>query len=235
QRRRDATSVMAGSFDPRPERDILTSCLNNIGPYLEVEKNEQERQKKKAEKRLREKEKKRKSKEESKAAARRLGKAVAELSGNASMSASIASPSVQGEQVAASSTTKTFTRPTIHIPAMQRSVSITPPSSPRYLASTPGSTPGPSMSSTVSRTSSKRPRTPDDYDSDASIIYADDYEVRPRKRRVAVKKGWKGWVEGSPEPSAKLINLDAVPVLRERRTRSGKNFDAIGVGKEGWV
>jgi len=57
----------------------------------------------------------------------------------------------------------------------------------------------------------------------------------PRKRRVAVKKGWKGWVEGSPPPSEKLINLDAVPVLQERRTRSGKNFDAIGVGKEGWV
>jgi hypothetical protein len=52
---------------------------------------------------------------------------------------------------------------------------------------------------------------------------------------VAVKKGWKGWVEGSPPPSEKLINLDAVPVLQERRTRSGKSFDAIGVGKEGWV
>jgi hypothetical protein len=56
-----------------------------------------------------------------------------------------------------------------------------------------------------------------------------------RRKRVAVKKGWKGWVEGSPPPSEKLINLDAVPVLQERRTRSGKNFDAIGVGKEGWV
>jgi hypothetical protein len=56
-----------------------------------------------------------------------------------------------------------------------------------------------------------------------------------RKKRVAVKKGWKGWVEGSPPPSEKLINLDAVPILQERRTRSGKSFDAIGVGKDSWV
>jgi len=62
-----------------------------------------------------------------------------------------------------------------------------------------------------------------------------DATPRPRKKRVAVKKGWKGWVEGSPEPSTKLINLDAVPILRERRTRSGKNFDAISIGKDSWV
>ena len=30
----------------------------------------------------------------------------------------------------------------------------------------------------------------------------------PRKKRVAVKKGWKGRVEGSPPPSEKLVNLD---------------------------
>ena len=54
-------------------------------------------------------------------------------------------------------------------------------------------------------------------------------------KRVAIKKGWKGWVEGSPPPSEKLINLDDVRILQERKTRSGKNFDAIGVGIEGWV
>jgi hypothetical protein len=42
-------------------------------------------------------------------------------------------------------------------------------------------------------------------------------------------------VEGSPPPSEKLINLDAVKVLEERRTRSGKSFDAIGLGKDSWV
>lgn len=239
KRRRDATSVMAGTFDPKPERDILTSLLNHIGPYLEVEKNEEERQKKKAEKRQREKEKKRKSKEEYRAAARLLSRPAVEGSLNASTSGSNVASGSRGEQGIASIAPKCFTRPTIHIPAMQRSVSITPPSSPMFVASTPGSTPGPSMSSSTSRTSSKRPRTPDDSDDDDveySLTDMGSSETpRARKKRVAVKKGWKGWVEGSPEPSAKLINLDAVPVLQERRTRSGKNFDAIGVGKDGWV
>ena len=58
---------------------------------------------------------------------------------------------------------------------------------------------------------------------------------KQKKKRVAARKGWKGWVEGSPPPSGKLINLDFVPVLTERKTRSGKSFDAIGVGKDGWV
>ncbi|KIJ59394.1 hypothetical protein HYDPIDRAFT_118622 [Hydnomerulius pinastri MD-312] len=125
-------------------------------------------------------------------------------------------------------------RPTIHIATMQRSVSVTPPP----MASSPQSTPGPSDWSATSRTSSKRPRTPDD-DDDANepsvVTPPTSHPQPPRKKRVAVKKGWKGWVEGSPPPSEKLINLDAVPVLQERRTRSGKSFDAIGVGKDGWV
>jgi hypothetical protein len=69
--------------------------------------------------------------------------------------------------------------------------------------------------------------------------YADGLESsslrRHRKKRPAARKGWKGWVEGSPPPSEKLINLDAVKVLEERRTRSGKSFDAIGLGKDSWV
>ncbi|KAJ3490814.1 hypothetical protein NLJ89_g11403 [Agrocybe chaxingu] len=53
----------------------------------------------------------------------------------------------------------------------------------------------------------------------------------PRKKRQAAKKGWKGWceIEGSPPPSERLIKLDVPPVLQERRTRSGKSFDAIGI------
>jgi hypothetical protein len=100
------------------------------------------------------------------------------------------------------------------------------------------STPGPSISSGTSRTSSKRPHTPDDHEDIQRRLHdGPKYQPpqHPRRKRVAVKKGWKGWVEGSPPPSEKLINLDAVPVLQERRTRSGKSFDAIGVGKEGWV
>ena len=53
---------------------------------------------------------------------------------------------------------------------------------------------------------------------------------------MAHRKGWKGWVEGSPPPSQKLINLDVVDVIPgERKTRSGKSFDAISMGKDNWV
>jgi hypothetical protein len=98
------------------------------------------------------------------------------------------------------------------------------------LPSSPVSTPGPSISSSTSHASSKRPLTPDDeYD-----IPAPPPLRREPKKRVAVKKGWKGWVEGSPPPSEKLINLDSVPVLHERKTRSGKAFDGVGQGKD-WI
>jgi len=57
----------------------------------------------------------------------------------------------------------------------------------------------------------------------------------PRKKRVAARKGWKGWVEGELPESKKLINLDVAPTYAERKTRSGKCFDAIAEGKEHWV
>ncbi|KAF8524387.1 hypothetical protein BU17DRAFT_84992 [Hysterangium stoloniferum] len=50
----------------------------------------------------------------------------------------------------------------------------------------------------------------------------------PKKKRAAVKKGWKGWVEVEVDEShrpAKQFSLDTLP-SRERRTRSGKQFDA---------
>ena len=58
---------------------------------------------------------------------------------------------------------------------------------------------------------------------------------RQRKKRAAARKGWKGWVEGSPPPSDKLINLDVVTVLTERKTRSGRSFDGPGEGKDFWI
>ncbi|EJD51230.1 hypothetical protein AURDEDRAFT_111844 [Auricularia subglabra TFB-10046 SS5] len=60
---------------------------------------------------------------------------------------------------------------------------------------------------------------------------------KPRVVKAVVPKGWKGWVtvEDMPEPTT-LIKLDApAPILPERRTRSGKNFDAIGVGNGSWI
>ncbi|KAG2109867.1 uncharacterized protein F5147DRAFT_690611 [Suillus discolor] len=230
RQRRTATSVLAGDFDLRPPRDVLTSLLNGVAPYKEVEKEEETRRTKKKEKRERLKEKQR-----TKATSKVPEKPIKVESATAPPPAPIvAIQSISAPAVQTSSFWRargTSHRPTIHIATMQRSVSVTPPP----MASSPQSTPGPSVSSATSRTSSKRPRTPaDDYpDSDAFIHYRS--APQPRKKRIAVKKGWKGWVEGSPAPSEKLINLDAVPVLQERRTRSGKSFDAIGVGKDGWV
>lgn len=59
-----------------------------------------------------------------------------------------------------------------------------------------------------------------------------------RRRKSSARKGWKGWVEvedDTPQPPT-LIKLDApAPILPERRTRSGKNFDGIGVGDGSWI
>jgi len=225
---------MAGAFDPRGSRDVLTSLLNGVGPYKEVERDEEARLKRKQEK----KDQKREERKRIKAAAKARHK---ELIGDAGRHATTegnfaSTSSLQQIPTPASSSVTPFwrARPTIHIPAMQRSVSVTPSptlSTHRH-ASTPGSTPGPSISSSTSQTSSKRPRTPDD---DEGLETESASAPQPRKKRAAAKKGWKGWVEGSPPPSDKLINLDAVPLLQERRTRSGKNFDAISIGKDGWV
>ncbi|KAF5379065.1 hypothetical protein D9615_005947 [Tricholomella constricta] len=234
--RRSATSVMAGDFDPRPTRDVLTSWLNGVSPYGTVEKDEEERRARKREK----KERDRRRKKE-KAALRAQQSALLHEAGcptpdTSYSGAKLVLPPAQSNG-GTSSFWKVKARPTIHIPTMQRSVSVTPPpiTSPMLLPSTPASTPGPSNSSSTSRTSSKRPRTPDDYEDFHDHRTSTASPAQPRRKRPAVKKGWKGWVEGSPPPSEKLINLDAVPVLQERRTRSGKNFDAIGVGKDGWV
>ncbi|KAF7316296.1 hypothetical protein MIND_00148300 [Mycena indigotica] len=213
--RRTATSVLTGYFDPRPHRDVLTSLLNGVAPYTPLGPDEDEiRRQRKRDKKAREKEQR-----------RALQEATGEGIG------------VQTEALPHASTSSAYwnARPAIHIATLQRSRSETPPPLPAYLSalpSTPASTPSPSESSSTSRTSSKRPRTPDD---DEDLVRVIHRPPPPRKPRPAVRKGWKGWVEGSPPPSEKLINLDAVPILQERRTRSGKNFDAIGVGKEGWV
>jgi hypothetical protein len=235
--RRNATAVMAGAFDIRPPRDVLTSLLNGVGPYKAVERDEEARNKRRREKRERERERKR-----SKAAARALHKAaLVDSNQHASTDGNIASTSSLPLPIpTASAATSSFwrARPTIHIPAVQRSVSVTPsPTSSLHPRDFTPSTPDPSTSSSISRTSSKRPRTPADDEAIGSESGSQSASLPapPRKKRVAAKKGWKGWVEGSPPPSQKLINLDAPVLQQQRRTRSGKNFDAIGVGKESWV
>ncbi|KZT23670.1 hypothetical protein NEOLEDRAFT_1136157 [Neolentinus lepideus HHB14362 ss-1] len=231
KRRRTATSVLAGDFDPSPGRDVLTSLLNGVGPYKVVEREETTRRDRKKEKRDRERER-RKAKTAEKAKQKEVQQAQA---GPSNASGAAAAPRLSFPIPIPATTTSSFwrARPAIHIPsAGQRPSSVTPPPSPR-------STPDRYVASS-SRNSSKRPYTPSDFHDlhhadIASSATASPQPAPQRKRRAAARKGWKGWVEGSPPPSDKLINLDVAQVLPERRTRSGKNFDAIGVGKEGWV
>jgi hypothetical protein len=248
KRRRTATLVLSGDFDPRPQRDVLTSLLNGVPVYKVVERaeEEEERRARKKERKEREKDKKR-----ARAAAKSADKQpnpVPSTSTPAAVaiplpaSTSTKRPAPAPRATSTSATTSSFwqARPTINIATLQRSRSVTPP-----MCSSPPTTPGPSISSSTSATSSKRPRTPDDGEDfterERSVGTSSPpppaaKPVHQRKKRVAARKGWKGWVEGSPPPSQKLINLDIVDVIPgERKTRSGKSFDAIGVGKDSWV
>ncbi|KAK1232468.1 hypothetical protein PQX77_004406 [Marasmius sp. AFHP31] len=242
--RRTATSVMAGYCDPRPTRDVLTCLLNGVPHYLDEDKAEEaklntqlaRKKKKEREEQKRERDKLRRRAERAREKALKQQQSIsAPPMASSSTLPSTSTPKPPPLRIPPASSSF-FTRPNIQLPTYSRVKSVTPPplSSPLPLhSSSHENTPDPSISSSTSRTSSKRPRTPEDYE-DITVMLPPE-ESKPRKKRIAVKKGWKGWVEGSPPPSEKLINLDAVPVLQERRTRSGKNFDAIGVGKDGWV
>nr|VWO94513.1 N/A [Ganoderma boninense] len=247
KRRRTATSVLAGDFDPRPHRDVLTSLLNGVSMPKPTEeelnaRRERRREKKEKEKERRERElgKDKPDKKRVKAASKAPETAAAPVP---STSGAVSAPPVPATKVAAprpAASSFWQARPQIVIPNVQRSASFSPPPMP----SSPPTTPGPSVSSRTSAVSSKRPFTPDDDDDDddddmldrhASMDLDEHVSKKPRKKRPAARKGWKGWVEGSPPPSEKLINLDSVTVLAERKTRSGKSFDAIGAGRDGWV
>jgi len=227
RRRRTATSVLAGDFDPRPARDVLTSLLNGVPRYSAVESTDDMKRERRRDKKARESVKKR-------------AKSAQDEPVNGESGAhhrdtipSIADTTLHPKDFLFDPTTSSAwgSRPVLRLATTQRSVSVTPPPMP----SSPPTTPGPSISSSTSRTSSKRPYTPgDDSDLDGSLADATP-RARHRKKRPAARKGWKGWVEGSPPPSEKLIKLDDVQVLEERRTRSGKSFDAIGLGKDSWV
>ncbi|KAI0729855.1 hypothetical protein C8Q72DRAFT_971696 [Fomitopsis betulina] len=253
KRRRTATSVLAGDFDSRPPRDVLTSVLNGVPINKEVEKNEEvrrERRRKEKEREMEKEKEREREREREKERERERKRAKSDVRPPARVSAPpVASTSIAGASgppmpkisaPVARPVASAFwqARPVIQIANMQRSVSVTPPP----MASSPPTTPGPSVSSRTSGTSSKRPHTPydDDYDMHSRGRSEDSQSPSPsqsrqRKKRTAVRKGWKGWVEGSPPPSEKLINLDVVTILPQRKTRSGKSFDAIGLGADSWV
>lgn len=219
--RRSATTVVAGFFDPRPPRDVLTSLLNGIGPNKEVEGEEEVRK-------ARKKKESRKDHPRASSVRRESTADATPVASSSSLPQSISAPLPKTKSKKHSFWSAHPERPNIQLMPVERFVSVTPP--PGYSpVDIPFDlpTPGPSDSTATSRTSSKRPRTPDD---DEDIIKFESHQEttpqRPRKKRIAHKKGWKGWIEGSPVPSDKLINLDSAPVLQERRLRSGKNFDA---------
>lgn len=237
KRRRTATTVLAGDFDARPPRDVLTSLLNGVGPYVRVEGSDEQRRVRKQERRRREKEKEKRlsrkqgARKERAAESTPRASAVGVAAASKQPSRGSSTPAIGAPTV--NNSTSSFWRTRGPAVAATRSVS---PSPPPELSSPP--TPGPSISSTMSYGSSRHPHTPDDGISlTAQPIRSPTPvpEPRVRKKRVATRKGWKGWVEGSPPPSDKLINLDEAPIMVERRTRSGKNFDAISEGQEGWV
>lgn len=228
RRRRTATSVLAGDFDPRPPRDVLTSLLNGVPRYAAVESADDMKRERRRDKKARESFKKR-------AKSAQDEPVNGESGARRDTVPSIADTTLHSKDFLFDppSSSAWGSRPVLRLATTQRSVSVTPPPMP----SSPPTTPGPSISSSTSRTSSKRPHTPgDDSDFDEShTVDSGPSLPRPRKKRPAARKGWKGWVEGSPPPSEKLIKLDQVQVLEERRTRSGKSFDAIGLGKDSWV
>ena len=212
RQRRTATTVLTGDFDLRPTRDVLTSLLNGIGPYKAVEDSRETKRLKTWEKRAHHKQKKRQ---------KRKADVEQATSGMTQLTTAINQPCLQ------TSSTSPFwhLRPTIQLSTYQRSMSITPPPTPL----SPEDTPQPSISSSTSRTSPRRPRMPCSHEHrighdelESSSFLQLQRKPAPRKRREPAKKGWKGWVEGSPPPSDKLINLDSAPILCERRTRSGK-------------
>jgi len=227
RRRRTATSVFAGDFDPRPPRDVLTSLLNGVPRYTRVESGDELKRERRKDKKARERVKKR-------AKSAQDEPVNGESGAHLDTVPPIADTPLHSKDFLFEPPSAWGSRPVLHLATTQRSVSVTPPPMP----SSPPTTPDPSVSSSTSRTSSKRPHTPgDDSDLDDSHVGTSSTPpaARHRKKRPAARKGWKGWVEGSPPPSEKLINLDAVQVLEERRTRSGKSFDAIGLGKDSWV
>jgi hypothetical protein len=273
RQRRTATAVLAGDFDERPPRDVLTSVLNS-NPYRAVEKLEEQKERKK---RRRVTEQGRQPQHQQKSGAKTTPPAPTTTVATMATTATTMTTTTVRNTNSTSKDKDHYSLPARHPPShsyppsqppvyqpgrpqiniiMPRSMSVTPPPMlpPAALIydTSPSSTKtkttrGLSVSSDTSRSSSlKRLRTPADgelLDDEAYLAAAAaegsltpppaQLERHPRKKRPAVRKGWKGWVEGSPPPSDKLINLDSAPVLQERRTRNGKPFGAIG--ENDWV
>ncbi|KAI0035830.1 hypothetical protein K488DRAFT_82720 [Vararia minispora EC-137] len=248
KRRRTATSVCAGDHDPRPRRDVLTSMVNGVPPSPEAEMRGIENGRRGLPylpvRTAVESSPSGSGKKRGRPPKVRPAPPAADVSAPAPApvktlaSVSIptsATPKLPAASPPAFDPSIYGTRPHVHLPQDHRSRSFSPPN--MGPPSRP-STPGPSISSSTTRTSSKRPHTPDDgflipafRDASSSTpeptISEQPMKRPPRKKRnTALRKGWKGWVEISEdeeEASTKLISSEAPLILSaERRTRSGR-------------
>ncbi|VDB90979.1 unnamed protein product [Peniophora sp. CBMAI 1063] len=229
RRRRTATSVMAGDFDPRPRRDVLTSVLNGVPPNPEAENLGWEEKKRPerviqdiaaASPEIAKKRRGRPPKARPSAPHARLATPISAVAPAAAANPVISTPTPVRPLAGTPFDTTSFGgRTVIQMLSQGRARSLTPPPMP----SSPPTTPGPSISSSTSQVSSKRLNTPDDLDMPPPA----PPQPKERKRRESARKGWKGWVEISDdeEDTSKRIKLDdPVVILKEKRLRSGREL-----------
>jgi hypothetical protein len=191
RRRRTATSVLAGDFDRRPPRDVLTSLLNGVPRYTVWSRSDDLKREKRRDKKARERVKKR-------AKSAQDEPVNGESGAHRDIVPPIADTPLHSNDFLfdTPSSSAWGSRPVLRLATTQRSVSVTPPPMP----SSPPTTPDPSVSSSTTRTSSKRPHTPDD-DSDldeshdrwsrAAHRCVDTARSVPRHARAG-RVGWKG-------------------------------------------
>lgn len=226
---------MAGDCDLRPRRDVLTSVLNGVPPNPEAENMGWE-EKKRPERIIQElevasseipkKKRGRPPKIRPKAPDALATPTTPALGATTtSASAPVANPVISTPTPVRPLAGTPFDvtsfggRTVIQMLSQGRARSLTPP----LMQSSPPTTPGPSISSSTSQVSSKRLRTPDDLD----MPPPSPQPPKERRRRQSTRKGWKGWVEISDdeEDTSKRIKLDdPVPVLKEKRLRSGREL-----------
>lgn len=213
RRRRTATSVLAGDFNPRPPRDILTSLLNGVKPYRpplteeELREKEVRREKRREREKLEEGERERRRKEKTEQREKaRMKSAFKEINGLSTTSKYFDSQAPKDFWSGRPSTSSDVTPDDLS----DNSSSISQPSSRRPYTPPddemgPNPIAGPSKKRThFSTHSGRRPGRPSKkkrmvIDVDTHNLSAEQMAAlteaelqKEPKKRVAHRKGWKG-------------------------------------------
>ncbi|KAF9043601.1 hypothetical protein BDZ89DRAFT_1059512, partial [Hymenopellis radicata] len=230
QCRRTATAVMAGAFDRRPQRDVLTSLLN-VGPD-NYDDEEEENLVEASSSKLPTKDSFWRERRDS---GKRKGKdrATEERPRHTSFSKSATpiarmTPLVATQPLASTSYTS---RPSINVVRSGRAASRTPSVSPE-------STPGPSDSSSISRTSSKRPRTPRDDEDFPMPLPKPVPHARFRKpRERAGRAGSRSMLRSLRLQRGSLIStrLSSSASVHSAVARSSTASRAVPTGRMKWL